>query len=227
MKRPSPLVTALALAAGLWAGPSLAAAQIATAGAPVRSGGYADAADYRIGPQDMLEINVFQVKDLTGPVQVDSRGNILLPLIGQVRAAGRTPDELSQFIAAELSKNFMNDPRVTVSIKDASSQRVTIDGAVVQPGIYPLSGPTTLLQAVALARGPDPRVANLRKVAVFRASGAQRTATIYDLSKIRSGAAPDPQIFGNDVVVVDTSGARSFMRDFGGPLSFLSVFRPY
>lgn len=226
MKAPS-LAAALALTVGLLATAPPSTAQTIAANAPASSGGYADTSDYRIGPQDTLEINVFQVKDLTGPVQVDSRGNILLPLIGAVRAAGRTPDELSQVIASELGRSFMNDPRVTVSIKDASSQRVTIDGAVMQPGIYPLSGPTSLLQAVALARGPDPRVANLRKVAVFRSVGGQRAATIYDLAKIRSGAAPDPQIFGNDVVVVDTSGARSLLRDLGGPIPFLSIFRPY
>jgi succinoglycan biosynthesis protein ExoO len=222
--KPAPLAAALSVAVGLLAAAPHAIAQTA---APVTLGVYADASDYRIGPQDMLEITVFQVKDLTGPAQVDLRGDVLLPLIGSVRAAGRTPDELSREIAAELGKTFMNDPRVTVSIKDASSQRVTIDGAVVQPGIYPLSGPTTLLQAVALARGPDPRVANLRKVAVFRSVSGQRAATVYDLAKIRSGAAPDPQIFGNDVVVVDTSGARSLLRDLGGPIPFLSIFRPY
>jgi polysaccharide biosynthesis/export protein len=184
-------------------------------------------ADYRIGPQDTLEINVFQVKDLTGPVQVDSTGNILMPLIGQVPAAGKTPRELSQYIEAELGRKYLKDPRVTVSVKDASGLRVTVDGAVMQPGIYPLPGPTTLLQAVALAKGPDTRIANIKKVAVFRDVGGRRTTQVYDLARIRSGAAPDPQIVGNDVVVVDTSGTKSFLRDFGGSLGFLSILRPY
>jgi polysaccharide export outer membrane protein len=187
----------------------------------------ATVSDYRIGPQDMLEINVFQVKDLTGPVQVDSTGNILMPLIGQVPAAGKTPRELSQHLEAELGRKYLRDPRVTVTVKDASGLRVTVDGAVMQPGIYPLPGPTTLLQAVALAKGPDTRIANIKKVAVFREVGGRRTTHVYDLARIRAGAAPDPQILGNDVVVVDTSGTKSFLRDFGGSLGFLSILRPY
>lgn len=215
--------TLLAATWGL-AAPSLAAEAMKTTSVAATS---ASPTDYRIGPQDTLEINVFQVKDLTGPAQVDSAGNILMPLIGSVPAAGKTPRELSQYLEAELGRKYLKDPRVTVTVKDATSLRVTIDGAVVQPGIYPLSGPTTLLQAVALAKGPDSRVANIKKVAVFRDVGGQRTTKLYDLSRIRSGAAPDPQIVGNDVVVVETSGAKSFLRDFGGSLGFLSIFRPY
>lgn len=218
-------MTAVLLAAtwGL-SGPALAAQPLNASAAATSA---TAVADYKIGPQDTLEINVFQVKDLTGPAQVDSAGNILMPLIGTVRAAGKTPHELSQHLEAELGRKYLKDPRVNVSVKDASSLRVTIDGAVMQPGIYPLTGPTTLLQAVALAKGPDSRVANIKKVAVFRDVGGQRTTKLYDLARIRSGAAPDPQIMGNDVVVVDTSGAKSFLRDFGGSFGFLSILRPY
>ena len=117
----------------------------------------------------------------------------------------------------------MNDPQVTVAVKDAQSQRVTIDGAVLQPGVYPLTGRTTLLQAVSLAKGPDPRLANVRRVAIFRTVGGTRHSAVYDLSEVRTGKAEDPEIYGNDIVVVDTSGAKSFFANFSGSFGILGA----
>jgi polysaccharide export outer membrane protein len=179
--------------------------------------------DYRIGPQDVLDINVFQVSDLTKTVQVDTGGKILLPLIGQMTAAGRTPGELSADIATSLQKAYMRDPQVVVSVKEASSQKITVDGAVAQPGIYALQGPTTLMQAVALAHGIDPKLANLRKVAVIRIVGRKRTAGMFDLAAIREGRADDPQIYGQDVIIVDTSGGKSFLNNFSQAFPLLSI----
>ena len=180
--------------------------------------------DYRIGPQDTLVVDVFQVPDLSKTVQVETSGTILMPLIGQVTATGRTPKELSDDIAAQLGKDYVKDPLVTVTVKESSSQKVTIDGAVVQPGIYPIAGNTTLMQAVALAKGPDPNLANTREVAIFRNSGTQRTAAIFDLSAIRSGKAVDPPVYANDVIVVETSGGRRFLRDLA---PFIPWIRPF
>ena len=183
--------------------------------------------DYRIGPQDMLLVDVFQVPDLSKTVQVETSGTILLPLIGEVSATGRTPKQLSDDIADKLSKDYVKDPLVTVTVKESSSQKVTIDGAVIQPGIYPIAGNTTLMQAVALAKGPDPKLANTRQVAIFRATGAQRTAAVFDLSAIRSGKAVDPPVYANDVIVVETSGGRRFLQDLGNIIPFVPLFRPY
>jgi polysaccharide export outer membrane protein len=189
------------------------------------SPGVASVEDYRIGPQDTLEINVFQLNDLNRTVQVDSGGSILLPLLGQVQASGRTSSELSQDLARRLEKTYVNDPQVTVVVKDAQGQRITVDGAVTQPGVYALTGPTTLMQAVALAKGPDVRIANLHRVVVFRAVGQGRTSIAYDLTSIRNGKAPDPLIYGKDVIVVDTSGTRSALRDLGSAVPVLSILR--
>jgi len=167
--------------------------------------------DYRIGAQDTLEIAVFQVEDLSRSVRVDSGGKIRLPLIGEVMAGGRTTKELSDDLAAELGKKYMNYPRVTVTLKESVSQRVTVDGAVVQPGIYPLSGETSLLQALALAQGPG-ELADLRRIAVFRTTGTQRTAAVFDVAAIRAGRAADPRILANDVIIVETSGGQKFLR---------------
>jgi polysaccharide export outer membrane protein len=186
------------------------------------------AADYRIGPQDTLDITVDQLAEMPKTVQVDTAGHILLPLIGQVQASGRTPAELSGDIATALKKKYMKDPQVLVSLKEAQGQKITVDGAVIQPGVYPLAGPTTLLQAVSLAKGPDPKLANIKHVAIFRTVGGARRQAFYDLSQVRSGKAEDPPVYGNDIVVVDTSGAKSFMQNFSGGFGLLGMLvRPW
>jgi polysaccharide export outer membrane protein len=174
------------------------------------------ATEYRIGPADTLDINVNQLPEFTKTVEVDPSGRILLPLIGQVEASGRTPAQLSEDIAAALKKKYMKDPLVTVSVKEAQGQKVTVDGAVSKPGVYPLAGSTTLLQAIALAQGPDPKLANTKRVAIFRTVGGERRSAFYDLNEIRHGKAQDPVVYGNDIVVVDQSGAKSFMQNFSG-----------
>jgi polysaccharide export outer membrane protein len=174
------------------------------------------ATEYRIGPADTLDINVNQLPEFTKTVEVDPSGRILLPLIGQVQASGRTPAQLSEDIATELKKKYMKDPLVVVSVKEAQGQKVTVDGAVSKPGVYPLAGPTTLLQAVALAQGPDPKLANPKRVAIFRTIGGERRSAFYDLTQIRTGKSEDPVVYGNDIVVVDSSGPKSFMQNFQG-----------
>lgn len=182
--------------------------------------------DYLIGPQDKLDVNVFQIEDLSKVVTVESSGTILLPLIGQVRATGRTAKALSEDIAEKFGEKYVKDPLVTVTVTESASQKVTVDGAVTQPGIYPISGNTTLTQAVALARGTI-EDANLRQVAIFRNEGDKRMAAVFDLSAIRSGKMPDPQIEANDVIVVDTAGGRRILRTLGTLVPFLYLFRPY
>jgi polysaccharide export outer membrane protein len=101
-------------------------------------------------------------------------------------------------------------------VKEAQSQKVTIDGAVQLPGVYPLAGPTTLMQAVTLAHGADPKIANPHKVAIFRTIDGTRRSAFYDLTQIRMGKAVDPPVYGNDIIVVDTSGTKNFFYNFQG-----------
>ena len=185
------------------------------------------AADYRIGAQDMLEVNVFGIDELKRDVQVDSGGKVILPLVGQRQAGGRTPGEFALDLEAALKAKYMKNPQVIVTVKNAQSQRVTIDGAVNKPGVYPLSGPTTLLQAISLGGGPDQKLANVKKVAVFRQVSGKRHAAFFDLNQIRTGKSEDPQIYGTDIVVVDTSAGSRFIQNFQGIFPILGLFRPF
>jgi len=189
--------------------------------------GAAPHAEYRIGVGDKLSIRVFQVADLSfDELVVDTSGNLQMPLIGAVRAADRTSSELSADIAQKLSAQYLRNPQVTVTVTEAASQKITVDGAVTKPGVYEMRGATSLLQAVAMAEGPS-RVADLTKVAVFRTINGQRTVALFDLQAIRQGRAADPNVLGDDIIVVDTSRLNSALREVVGALPALSIFRPF
>lgn len=181
-------------------------------------------AEYRIGVGDKLDVRVFQVEALSfEELVVDTSGNINMPLIGAVQGAGRTAGEMSSDIAGRLAARYLRDPQVTVTVKEAANQKITIDGAVTKPGVYEMRGSTSLLQAVAMAEGPT-RVADLTKVAVFRTIDGRRSVALFDLSAIRQGRASDPQVLGDDVIVVDTSRLSSVLREVVGALPALSAF---
>jgi polysaccharide export outer membrane protein len=182
---------------------------------------------YRIGALDKLNITVFQVKDLTlEKVQVDASGQILLPLVGAVTAAGKTTAELSADIATKLQANFMQSPQVSVLVEESASQKVTVDGAVKKAGVFDMKGRTSLMQAVAMAEGAD-RDAKLREVVVFRTVSGQRQAAKFDLTAIRRGTVADPELQGGDVVVIPGSAAARTVRDVLQALPAFAIFRPF
>jgi polysaccharide export outer membrane protein len=171
---------------------------------------------YKIGPQDVLEISVFKVPELSKSVQVSESGTINLALVGDIEAAGRTAQDIERDLVKRLSVKYLQKPQVTVFVKEYNSQRITVEGAVKKPGVFPYRGRATLLQAVAMAEGLDPVADN--SVVVFRTIDGKRSAAKFDISEIRSGAAQDPQIESGDVVVVATS---SMKEAFGAILKIL------
>lgn len=185
-----------------------------------------NAAEYRIAPLDKLNVAVFQVADLTRDVDVDLGGNINLPLIGSMRAVDLTVSQLQSQIEQRLGERYLQNPDVTVTVRESSRRHITVDGAVNSPGQYQVAGPTTLLQAVALARGTNDS-SNPRRVAVFRQIQGQRMAAAFDLTAIRRGNAEDPVIYTGDIIVVDGSRLRAIQREIMTSIPLLSVFRPF
>ncbi|MEJ5207472.1 polysaccharide biosynthesis/export family protein [Denitratimonas sp. CY0512] len=186
-------------------------------------GAYEGDSEYRIGAQDLVQITVFNVPDLSRDVRVNSNGQISLPLIGGVLAGGKTIPELEYDIATRLAETYLQEPQVTVFVKEYTSQRVTMQGAFNQPGIYPLTGKTSLLQAVAMARGLDP-LAQSDAVVIFREVDSKRMAAVFDLKQISSGAAEDPRVYGDDIIVVERSGTRSSLQDLIKSSPLLALF---
>lgn len=191
-------------------------AKAAVAGAP--SSGQPD--EYRIGPLDKLDITVFLAKDLDlKEAQVDASGKILLPLIGLVEAQGKTATELSAEIAARLDANYMQNAQVSVVVHESATQKVTVGGAVTNAGVFQLQGSTTLLAAIAMAKGPS-KTADLSHVTVFRATDAgARERLRFNAIAIEKGREIDPPIFRNDVVMVSESGAKNTFENLIIPLT--------
>ena len=187
------------------------------------SGAYEGATDYRVGSQDLLEISVFGVSELTHQARVNSNGMINLPLIGGVMAGGRTVPELEKELGEKYADGYLQNPQVTVFVKEYTSQRVTLEGALEKPGIYPLTGKTSLLQAVAMAGGTD-EFADLEGVVLFRHIDGKRMAAAYDLTKVRRGELEDPQVYGDDIIVIERSGSKSAFREFIRSVPALGLF---
>jgi polysaccharide export outer membrane protein len=179
--------------------------------------------DYRVGPLDVLDIEVFGAKDFTRSVRVSVAGEFTMPLIGRVPASGKTVSEIETDIAARLKDGFMENPQVSVFVKEYMSQRVTVEGAVRDPGIYSLTGRMSLLQVIAMSKGLDP-LANPGGVVIYRYGEGRRYAAAFDIREIRAGRLIDPEVLGSDIVVVDFSGTRSFMKDFINTVPTLAVF---
>ena len=182
-------------------------------------------AAYKIGPQDVLEISVFKVPDLSRSVQVADVGTVNLPLVGEVQAVGRTARELELDLAKKLGAKYLQSPQVTVYVKEFNSRRVTIDGSVKKPGVYPIRGRTTLVQFIAMAEGLTELAAS-DSIAVFRTVDGQRSAAKFDLEEIRSGNAEDPVIEEGDVIVVSQSATKTAFQNFLKAFPLTSAFVP-
>ena len=169
--------------------------------------------DYKITPNDLLEVEVFGVSELKRTVRVNTTGQISLPLIGMIQVAGLTPADAEALIALQYGSKYLQDPQVSIFIKEFTTQRITLDGALAKPGIYPLTGQITLLRALALAGG-GAQLADMEQVMLFRLTPeGQSLVEKHDVLKIRKGEAPDPSLQADDVVVVNRNGARATLRD--------------
>jgi polysaccharide export outer membrane protein len=168
--------------------------------------------EYVLGPLDTITVDVFQEPDLSAKdVQVDAAGNVLLPLVGTVHAAGMTASQLSAEVTGRLAR-YVVRPSVTVTA-ESITQKVTVEGEVNQPGVYEIKGNASLLEALAMAHSPT-EVAALDEVIVFRTVNGKRTGARFDLQRIRAGRDPDPLILGGDRIVVGYSSVKGAWRDF-------------
>jgi polysaccharide export outer membrane protein len=173
--------------------------------------------EYRVGPNDLLDVEVLNLeKDRESAkrtVRVNAAGYITLPLIGAVMVAGLTQQQAETHIAEQYGEKYLQDPQVSVFIKEFTTERITIDGAVAKPGIYPLVGQMTLLRALALAGGFG-QIANATEVMLFRQgeTGERQVAT-FDVQRIRAGKDADPAVRGDDLIVVQRDSTRALLKD--------------
>jgi polysaccharide export outer membrane protein len=161
-------------------------------GAPV------DANSYKIGPADVLNIRVWNEQEFSGPVAVQENGKITLPLVGDLDAGGKTPNQVQDIIADALKK-YVVHPLVTVTVQEVGSKRYYMDGLVNRPGEYALVVPTTILEAISKAGGLQ-EFANQKKIYVLR--GDQRIPFNYKDVIRGKNMAQNIQLKPGDHVVV-------------------------
>jgi polysaccharide export outer membrane protein len=182
--------------------------------------------DLPLGPLDLLKVNVFRVPELSGDYQVDAKGMLDLPLLGPLNVRDFSPQQLADLLEAKYGERYINDPEISVRVMSTILNSVTVEGGVNVPGVHQLPGKTTLLGAVALARGVATLDANPRRVAIFRKIDGKTSAAAFDLIAIRRGEMNDPDVYPGDTIVVDSSLTRSIYRDLLQVLPLISIFRP-
>lgn len=165
-----------------------------------------------IGPLDTIEVSVFGISDLDREMQVDASGRIAMPIAGTIDARGKTAEELAATIKTALKARYVRDPQVTVNIKSSVSQVVTIDGSVVEPGLYPVTNQMTLMRVIASAKGLT-EFARQDDVVILRTVSGKRMAGLYNIAAIRRGVYDDPPVYANDLIVVGDSPQRRLFRD--------------
>lgn len=148
-------------------------------------------ADYRLGPNDVLSVSVLQAPELDTSTRVSQEGEISLPLLGAVRAAGLTTPQLELAIESRLREKYIREPDVNVQLTDLQSQPVSVMGAVNEPGVFQMRGSQTLLEVLSLAGGLAPDAGDT--VIVVRNDPTRATsefATDAAAGRLASGAAP-------------------------------------
>ena len=179
--------------------------------------------EYHIGNDDLLGIKVFQADELSQEVRVDANGNINLPLLKTILVAGLTQIEAEEKIEDLLRQNLLQDPQVTIFIKEFTNRRITVEGEVNKPGVYPITGKMTILQALAIAQGPT-NFADLENTMLFRQNNNSYQTYLINLKDIKLGTNKDFFLRNDDKIVIRRSDSRYWLKEYSTYLSPLLFF---
>jgi len=180
------------------ANPADLAAPKPSPGAKVPGAAPVDVKTYSIGAEDVIFVKVWRDADVSGQFLVRPDGRISVPLIGDVTASGRTPEELEKDIAERLSK-FIKDPQVNVGIISVGSKKYYILGEVNHPGSFPLVVPTNVLEALVNAGGFRD-FANQTKILIMRGDKVFQ----FNYKQVTRGKKPEQNILlesGDKIIV--------------------------
>jgi polysaccharide biosynthesis/export protein len=160
----------------------------------------ADSDKYIIGPEDILHVQVWKEETLSQTVLVRTDGKISLPLLDDVQAAGLTPLKLKE-VLTEKYKAYVDNPLVTIMVREAKSFKVFLSGQVAKPGAYTILGEITFLQMIAMAGGFT-EWANQKKVLLIRRENGREVRKTINYKKIVAGEAENILIKTGDTIIV-------------------------
>jgi polysaccharide export outer membrane protein len=179
---------------------------------------------YLLRASDSISVNVFREPDFSlDNVRVGVEGNVSLPMLGSIPAAGLTAAEFEQDVTRRLAAAGLRNPLVAVNISEYASHLVTVEGAVNRPGVYAFQPGSRLSAAIAMGGGTG-RTAARDQVAVFRESGEGVMVAKFDYSQINQGIMLDPVLEPGDRLVVGTDGMSVFWQDLLTALPAFGVF---
>jgi polysaccharide export outer membrane protein len=159
------------------------------------------AAEYLIGPEDVLDISVWKNPELSRKVPVRPDGKVSLPLVNDMQAAGLTPSELRTALAAKLGE-FVPSPEIAVIVAEVHSLKVSVVGSVKTPARFELKSPATVLECIAMAQGLT-EFASREKIVVLRQNGATTTRIPFNYRKVSEGSDQDNFfVRPGDIIVV-------------------------
>lgn len=162
----------------------------------------ADASVYRINEGDVLELSVWKEDGLTREVTVSPDGTLSFPLVGLLNARQKTVDQIREELTRKIAA-YIPDPSVTVTLKAAQGSLIYVIGKVNRPGQFPLTGPTSVLQALSMAGGTTP-FADYDDIKIIRSDGGHENAIKFNYGDIEDGENLDSNVTlkSGDVVVV-------------------------
>lgn len=175
--------------------PAGAAAPLAPAGVPAPPG-------YTIGTDDVLIVIFWQEKEMSAEVTVRPDGKISLPLLNEIDAAGKTPEQL-RLVIEETARKFLQEPAVTIVVKQINSRKVFITGMVTKPGPYSLTAPTTVLQLIAMAGGLQ-EYADREHIVIVRTENGRPASYRFNYKEViqQKKLAQNIELHAGDTVVV-------------------------
>ncbi len=158
--------------------------------------------EYRIGPQDIIRIDVWKEPDISRTIPVRPDGKVSLPLLNDVQAAGLTAMQLAGSLRESLSK-YLTSPQVTVTVTEINSRRVYITGEVTHPGAFPLLPNMTVLQALSSAGGFT-QFAKAKNIYVLRTENGKQVKHPFNYKEVVKGNLAEQNILlqASDVIVV-------------------------
>lgn len=179
---------------------------------------------YLLRPADKISISVFREPEFSiASIQIGVEGNVSLPMLGSIPAAGMTARQFEQDVTRRLAAAGLKSPVVSVNIAEYASHMVTVEGAVTEPGVYTFQPGARLSAAIAMARGPK-RTAKTDQVAVFRESPEGIMVAKFDYNQMSQGTMLDPVLQPGDRVVMGTDGLSVFWEDLLKALPAFGVF---
>lgn len=227
MRKGSALAAAMALLAGCASTPEpIIGASVTQPRADLGQAQYSyqRPTTYLLRPADRISVNVFREPEFSREaLQIGVEGNVSLPMLGSIPAAGMTAKQFEQDVTRRLAAVGLKTPMVSVNIAEYVSHLVTVEGAVETPGVYAFQPGARLSSAIALAKGPK-RTAKADQVAVFRESSEGIMVAKFDYGQMKQGTMLDPVLEPGDRVVMGTDGLSVFWEDLLKALPAFGVF---